>query len=1329
MSIKFVNALSKYIPAHFRIAPKQTWAYLDELLDYGQLNLTRYLEGSLTPNSTEIYYNADDGLDPFKDQGVVKIQDEYIKYNSIDRTEHKLYDLERGYFGTEATAHCNETLWAAKLKVDDPDTSIDSITTTIEFSSVTDITKIPKEGRFRIYTDSNDEEIITYTNFNPYINGYQFENVTRGAYPSTACVHPRDSYIEEYANLLIEQIDTVKYDKGLWLASLSADMTATDTEAAIEQPFIAQVASDVLTIDDTIFASFVVGTVPEKGFLKIGSEIIQYGYYEEDSSNPSAVTGVFRRCVRGRYETSVSPHSTGDPIYFSPGAYGEFLIDEEYIHFSEYDVDSNTFSGLTRGLYGTSAEEHDAAAVLQERRHAEFEPIGVLKAGKEYIKYWYVDDDYFYIDKRPALNAKTYYRTKGTNDLTSIIEGHEIGEVLYTYHFDDENSYLIDFLHTAAEHLDLATAAKIDLFEDFTDVDNVNNTYLPYLVKMLGEDLDDYQNLPFFTGTNSDYRIRLFTKELVNIYKQKGLLSALKLWHTVISEPLTNYQDLWTLNYCSFYSLPFLSLLLYEESRLFYSNNENFLRPQIDPMLQAEIADYYSAKTLRDPIVGVDHLISDLKLVVKEWEYLCKMDDDLVSDAGKSFDDRIVPCDSEDDEGVYYDRNNVELQVRSDPTATVPLPFFIEDYDVDLFKFEDDFDLPENKDIMPVFSETCIPATTDMGLVSDYESYWIQDDLTIGSYDYCDLADRLIPLSLDMDVLVDQTSDSGNAVIELDNNISATEDEIVVKVTNGKLYDPELHIQAGTNPAVPPKGFVKFGDEIISYTELEYCDSHDGTFANPNRYLLKGCTRGANNTTAVAYKVNLYEDNERLMNGKTITLVGTESGGSVGTFTYRIRLHRDPLGFGVAVGDIIHLVQTNGASGAYVITAVISSYDYCEKEYTYAIEFQTDDILNLTFLTYASTIQNDCTIDKDNSTIECEAHGLTDGDFVYFLESSGAIHAYQQYYVVNATADDFQIAEAWDSTIEPLSLMEVYNLSNIFLLWGTKILTVEEGYQHRYSMCQHIMWRLDNQVNGNDLALVYDMTEAQLSDVKLDTYKGLGGGVIWPTPHFKYGFTVDPAKHSDDFPPDEVIDLVLKKIKEYKPKHTVIDFTVGYPLDTETGQVAIRGITDTYETEYLTSDKYVIQQGTVSTTAPTRITIPNHDYKSGDIVYIEGNGFTSGSPYTVVYSTVDVFGLVEASTPGLGDAVTVTEVHPDEYHIEMRHDSTTLVPDQEWDLTIFQMDSPTDYGATAGFSYTWHDGQPDERTITYEDFEAYPDGYTMDVVERNRLRHLNYVDL
>jgi hypothetical protein len=1009
--------------------------------------------------------------------------------------------------------------------------------------------------------------------------------------------------------------------------------------------------------------------------------------------------------------------------------YGEFLVEDEYIHYTSYAVTetagviTGTISGMTRGFYSSIAEEHDSGTAITERRHTEVDASGVFTIGNEYVKYWYVDDDYFYIDKRPALNAKTYYATSGGN-YSSIIEPHEQGALIQTYFLDDPNTYLIDFLHTAAENLDLAAAAKINIFEDFSDVDNVEWQYLTYIVKMLGENLDDYQELPFFVGTNSEYRVRLFTKELSNIYKQKGLLSALKLWHTVISEPLTNYQDLWTLNYCSFYSLPFLSLLLYEPSRLFYPNNENFLRPQISVKLQEEIAEYYTGKTLRDPVAGTDYDISNLKLVVKEWEYLCKTDDDLDSSSGKSFDDKILSCDSENDDGIYYDRNNAELQVRDDPTIYIPFPFFVEDYDVDLFKFEDDFELPENKDNMPTFSEACTPMTMDMGFASDYESDWIQDDQTMAAYDYCNLADKDYPIRTDLDVLVDLTSDIGNAKIELDNNTSATETEIVVRVTEGKLYDPITHILAGTDPAIPPKGFVKFGDEIISYTGLQYCDTHDGTFANPNRYLLTGCTRGARNTTAESYKVNLYENNERLLGGKTITLVDTSSD----EHTYRITLHRDPLGFNVAVGDVIHLVQTDGTMGTHTISAVISSYNYCEETYTYAVEFQTTDTIDTDYLTYASTTQNTCTIDKDTSTIECAAHGLTDGDFVYFLESSGSLHAYQMYYVLNSTADDFQIAAEWSSTLEVLSLLDVYNLSNTFLSWSTKILTVEEGYQHRYSMCQHIMWRLENQINGNDLELVYEKTATQLATLKLDSYKGLANGVIWPTPHFKYGFNIT-NENLDVFPPDDVVNLILKKIKQYKPKHTVIDFTIGYPLDTETGQVGVTAITDTYETEPMQSDLYVIQTGSVASTAPTRISISNHDLKSGDIVYIKGTGFTSGSPYTVVYADADTFGLVEATAPALGAAVTVTEASPDEYHIEMRHQVGSVLPDKEWDLTVIKTDVPANYGATASFSYVWHDGETDQQTITYDNFEAYPLGVKTDVLYRNRKRHLNYIDL
>lgn len=1356
MSTKFVNILSKYLPAHFKIAPKDVEVYLNESLDNIIPDKTRYLTATLTPDSIEIPYNYSDDLDPLNDSGVVKIENEYVKYEYKDTTNHKLTEITRGFFGTEAVAHCNEVLWEALVAED-----TDAFSTTISFTSVINMDKIPQKGKFKIYTDAGDEEIISYSGYNQWLNGYEFTNVIRGDDGTSAVNHPKGSYIIEFSTILIEQVDTISYDKGLWSATLGVALEYDDTTATLNQKFTANLNSDILANDTTIYLknisndfNVLEGDVPKNGYIKIENEIIRYGNYESDGwvDSPLGFTGRLEQCIRGSQATGANPHLENDDVYFALPLNGEFLIDDEYIQYTTYsydEVDPNiiilgsTDYPLLRGRYETTAAEHSVDATLIERRHVELEPIGIFRIGNEYFKYWHLDDDYFYVDKRPALNAKTYYHTTST-DITSIIEAHGKGALITTYHFDDENSYLVDFIHTVAEHMDLTIGAKVNQFEDFSDIDKVDINYLKFIVEQLGENLDDYQNLSFFSESQNktvksvdsggniywesvpsttphnltdgdsiifsttaggvstkkyykvsdkttttfrikeiatgdyvpliigetnvilgnDYRIRLFTKELVTIYKQKGLLSALKLWHTVISEPLTAFQDLWTPNYCSFYSLPFLALLMYDSTRAFYPNNESFFRPQISKALQEELAEFYEDKKIYSPYVtggsGItSYAVPDLKLLVHEWEYFCKTDDDVKSSDGRNFDDKKIPCDTEGDQGFLYDKNNVTLQVRSDPSKEISLPFFIEDYTVDLFKFESELDA--NILTYPTISAPCRMESIDEGFVSDYSSHWILGDPSYSIYEYCDISDSLVPISTDLEVKNDLTSDIGNASIELNNNIDTDDTEVIVKVTNGRLYTPIDHITAGSNPGVVPKGFIKIGNEIISYTSIELWDEFDGSLVN-KKYKLTGCTRGENETTADHHKVNLYEGNESYLHLKTIELV------PVSGLIYRLILTRDPKPFGIEIGDYIRLVQSDGSynyNELCEITDIISEYDYCNKTYSYAIEFEvnTSTIPDVDVLSISPSDTYSCVIDEANSKILYTGHGLADGDIIYFLKSVGNIDAYEDYIVINSTPNDFQITTS-SSISTFITLVDIKDPVNTYMWSGTRVLKKIDltsnigvaGYQHRYSLIQHILWRLDNEINGNDLPLVYNLTSAEIISKKLNSYTGVGNGIIWPTPYFKYDFTVTPTT---DFTTDEIIELVLKKLKQYKPKHTVADLTITYGVESDDYQVETPVTMDNYETETMMSDM--------------------------------GGGAT-------------------------------------DYHIDLSHYIAGVPVEKHYDIPIVTTDTPvlmTDpffYGEQIDFNYTIG-----ADTYNYGPFISYPEGNITDT-SRNRKRFFNYVE-
>lgn len=1528
MAIKFVNLLSKYLPAHYKIAPKDVELILAESLENAIITRKSYLINSLTPFSTEIFYDFSSNVETFKPTGVIKINNEYIKYDFNDLVEHKLMNLTRGYFSTEPTAHCNEILWTAILAED-----LDSFSTTIKFTSISNIEKIPQQGKFAVSSDTGDIEIISYENYSQWLSGYQFENVTRGDSGTTACNHSKGSYITEDANIIIEQIDSVKYDKGLWTATLSADLSATATTATISSKFTATLSSTLINNSPILYLKKITGTVPSNGYVLIGSEVIRYGNHvldTDDAGNPLD-TGRLEQCIRGSQNTRAITHAVEASVYFTVPTTGEFLIEDEYFQYNTYDavygIFGSTASPLLRGRYGSIPSAHTIAnGALTERRHTELESTGVFRISNEYFKYWYVLDDYFYIDKRPALISKTYYHTTGTS-VTSIIEGHDVGSLITTYHFDDENSYLVDFIHTVGEHMDLAINSKIDKFENFSDVDKIDIDYLKYIVQQLGENLDDYQNLPFFTEENGDYRIRLFTKELVNIYKSKGLLSALKLWHLVISEPLKSYQDLWTFNYCSFYSLPFLVLILYDSIRNFYPNNENFLRPQISKALQEELAEFYENKKINSvyvtnsdsSLIGTtgSHAVPDLKLLVYDWEYFCKTDDDIKSSDGRNFDDKIVSSDSANDLGIFYDPIKTALQVRSNTANTIHLPFYVEDYNIDLFKFEEELDA--TKSVMPVSNTDCLMIKMDEGFKSDVAFEWVPYDST-ENYDYCDLTDRVKYISMDSTVLHDLTSDISNAEIELDSNIISTETEIVVKVLDGKLYNPVEHIVSGTNPKIIPKGFIKIGEEVISYTGLEFYDHHEGSFVD-KRFKLTGCVRGVNRTTAANYKVNLYEGNERLLadnyvevvynaneiicaavtsssTANTLTCVdstgviaehgletndiilftprgqyGIPVGGiystwpsqavpayyyvyktTVSTFqisltpitgtvtpvtltvagvatcqkiSFRLNLTKNPNTYNVLVGDYLQLVQS-GYNYKHLITGVVDEYDYCAEEHTYGIDFETgilpiptvktDGAVGLPSLAPVTVYA--CEIDEENYQIVPKIftdyddfgnpiylpHGLSNGDIVYFLTSVGNIDAYADYYISNAQTYSFEITQViipstnpptvianniWscatahglsdgylitfsnlgggvvsgkkylvsDKTtltfkirevitgeIVPLTLGEtnivqetsialinIKDISNAYMVSGTRILSTEAGYQHRYSLIQHLLWRLDNEVNGNDSELVYGLSTAELATKKLDTYKGVKDGIIWPTPHFKYGFEIntDPTSIAT-FPPDELIELVLKKLKQYKPKNTVADLTINYPL--YNSQLGITPMLENYETENLMSDAYQMFNGT-TTAAPTNtINANNHDLHEGETLYIEG-----GTPDfifdTLYYARNTTHNTFQVSLTPAGailpisvvQTVSIIQVPSSEYRIELDHDITDGIVDKTYDLPIITFDVATDYGQTAMFSYIWKDGTSEEANIYYGPFTAYPQGLKFDTW-RNRKRFLSYLD-
>lgn len=1377
MSAKFINLISKYLPKNYKIHPKSIDVFLDEDVDNITTEKYRFLIENLTPQSEEIYFDMSDNNDILKSEGIVKIDDEYIKYNTKDMVNENLLNLERGYLESETTAHCNSVLWTAYLLSD-----IDEFTTTIPISGVSDNSLIPKNGKFIIFTDTNDIEEISYISYNQWLNGNQFVSVTRGNGGTVAKKHPKGSRVTEYATPIISQVNTIRYDKGLFTVELLNAVTEISSEFQIKNVFYGKLESPIVSTDNEINIYDIVGSIPKNGLIKIDNEIIKYGKFEISEITPN--TGTLKLLTRG-YESSTSTSHLADTvIYHTLPQNNEFIIDDEYVYYTTYDPISRKFKQLNRGFYSSTITSHLINTVITQRKNLEFEKTGIIKIDNEYFKYWNVDDEYFYYEDRPSISGKNYYYAQG-GVIDGIVELHNQGATISTYYFDDDNSILIDFFHTIAEHLDIALIAKIDKFEDFSDVDNIDIDYLKHLVKLIGEDLDDYQNLPYFSSVNYESRIRTFTKELTSIYKKQGLLTALKVWHTIISQPLESYQNLWTFNYTSFYSLPFLCLIIYEGSRTYYPS-ENFFKPQMSKELYKEIAYFYKDKKL------YNKLISNLKLTILEWNYFQKMDDDVISTNGGKVDDKLVPPDSLNNLDIYYDPTKVSLQERG-TSNYYNLPFYVNDYNIDLFKFEDQLD--DEKDVFDDPDLSCFPIATDYGLKSDTDSDWIKDEDHSEIIDYCDPSDRLFPLKTDIDLLKDHNYDLGNAKLELVNNIEKTDTEIIVKLISGKLYSPYSHISNGTNPKIKPKGYIKINDEIISYSDLEFYDVHDGSFIN-KKYKLLDCERGVNRTTPSAYKVNLYQDYEYLLYDREIEEVvlphkitctvdittnilthndhGLETddviifeksnGAGIVINTYylvskinnnefqirdivtgviivitsnvqvvaqkihfRLLLYRDPKNFNISIGDYIEIIQS-GYDEICEVVNIESEYDYCENSWVYGIDFTTTHPPNLNYNTLSYSEIYDCSIDGDNSIIDSVDHGFINGDKIYFLKGVGNLEPYINYYVINSHPDYFRISNSnvtLTAVANPITdyfitathhllnegdyvifsndicgvlhsiLYRTINVSahqfqvldsngnimnltagsntfisyinfdgikdpiNEFMECGTRVLSVVDSYQHRFSMIQHILWRLENEINGNDLELTYEMSTESLENNKLNSYKGVKNSIIWPTPHFNYGFEVTGT---DTFPPDEVVQLVLKKIKEYKPKNTVPDITLSYTLDGT--EVGISPVNENFEVEILKSDAYVVGESPVS-----------------------------------------------------------------DYHIDLISDPVTGVVDFHYDIPVITTDDPVNYGQNVGFFYSVHKGTPQELLLYYGAFAAYPhDGITKTDSYRRRKRFFSWLN-
>ena len=119
---KFKDIFPNLFPGHFKIFPRTIYVKLDEDLTDNTTLADARLTGTLKSTAETIPYNYRFGT--FKPEGVVKINDEYIKYTSDNGTV--LSGLTRGYISSDIKSHYNATIFTAKLAA-----NIDAKTETI----------------------------------------------------------------------------------------------------------------------------------------------------------------------------------------------------------------------------------------------------------------------------------------------------------------------------------------------------------------------------------------------------------------------------------------------------------------------------------------------------------------------------------------------------------------------------------------------------------------------------------------------------------------------------------------------------------------------------------------------------------------------------------------------------------------------------------------------------------------------------------------------------------------------------------------------------------------------------------------------------------------------------------------------------------------------------------------------------------------------------------------------------------------------------------------------------------------------------------------------
>ena len=1170
---KFKDVLPRLFPKHFQIKPANIYVKLDEALTDSVEIADARLTGRIKPTDTTIPYDTLTGT--FKSSGVVKIDDEYIKYTS--NSGNILSGLTRGYLSSEVADHYNKEIFTAEL-ANDIDASIETI-------SIKNLIGDPPEyGGFKI-----DNEYITYRHYNKYEDTFTFYQCHRGGNLSLPTSHKVDSSIVEYEETIIKQIDTIKYDKNIWSANLTSSIGS----------------DDLLISFDSVSGD---GITELSGEFRIDNEIIRYEDIEYVlDGNGKITSGTFKGIYETVYNNSISnPTST------------------------------NTVKGLLRGIKGTNASDHTSGSIITELRDYTLNQNGgYILIDDEYISYWYIDDEYIYVTERGVS------KFKGT-----LPTFHDIGTTIIEYPGINHNRNSSDFVDVIAQHLDQSVEKSLVRSESLKDVSKVDSEYLPYLVKDIGEDLNDYKWL------NIDNRA--FAQELTNIYKEKGLEAALRLWSKLgnFTDSGNRLVDLWTFNYNDFFSILILAALIYIPTYERDLTVVNFYYPQISDTLYAELIEILNS------VRFYGESIENWKIDIKNWTYLNKFDDGKKGDDGFRFDDRIAP--------EIYTNNKVDWEKsvwQSDSGFTSDmgpsnwaanqqwLPY-IPDGETGYLPTDAIFlhsdELPEESEIVLVHRTTGEEKKFDDEFCLDYKNdVWKHKD--------------------DID-------DNGNSGYLYS---SITEDDTTIQVYNidKEFYNPSDYMWTFTNPVLKPYGYIKIDDEIMRYSSLTTNSSGITTLYNVER--------AKNQTIATSHSLEPFTLYNELFNRPVIEVEYDEDGNAQ-TGVYRILVENDPENYDVEVGDTL-ILDTNDSgddfAGTFTVSNIYREYYPTEQAWIYGIDYidDTNPVVGLSVdFTSFSSIKNtlydwetgwqkwtegdDKTDDNNYPNIV-----VTVNDTKITKKVKVINHQYSQYQwflwrLLNEINGDYLKDSFYNNTGVTCAKSDIgFKSDSVLPDFTNWDFYKPPDYLHSSNGFEtDALYFYNNNVIGLNTPFV-DMADDIL-------YEDISNGIIWATPHFKWFLKVAPSGNSKRTI-NERLDIIKTKIQEYKPKHTVMESVLSYNL----------GLADIDLTSALSIDENLWSSLDLNTTAISlydgNIWVKNTTYLSGDIV-------TATTPDGVTQYKCTV-----AGTSGAGEPVWDTVVG----HTTVDNTVTWIAESVDFSYSNLILDntiwSSVDFsGNTGGFS-------------------------------------------